>query len=113
MIVGAPALAVMLALGAVASLAPAQPAYAQVRGLPDFTDLVEQVGPSVVNIRTVEKARACSAQSGGMNHCSQRGAPGRALVVLSPAGAALSLALHRAHHPTSWRPCCLKSADGG
>jgi len=33
----------------------AQPAAA-VRGLPDFTDLVDQVGPSVVNIRTVEKA---------------------------------------------------------
>ena len=31
----------------------AQPA--SVRGLPDFTDLVEQVGPAVVNIRTVEK----------------------------------------------------------
>ena len=31
----------------------AQPA--SVRGLPDFTDLVEQVGPSVVNIRTLEK----------------------------------------------------------
>lgn len=29
---------------------------AQVRGLPDFTELVEQVGPSVVNIRTLEKA---------------------------------------------------------
>jgi serine protease Do len=28
-----------------------------VRGLPDFTDLVDQVGPSVVNIRTVEKVR--------------------------------------------------------
>jgi serine protease Do len=28
---------------------------AQVRGLPDFTELVEQVGPSVVNIRTMEK----------------------------------------------------------
>ncbi len=35
--------------------AHAQPAAA-VRGLPDFTDLVDQVGPSVVNIRTVEKA---------------------------------------------------------
>jgi len=34
---------------------PAQPAYAQSRNLPDFTDLVEQVGPSVVNIRTTEK----------------------------------------------------------
>jgi serine protease Do len=28
---------------------------AQTRGLPDFTELVEQVGPSVVNIRTLEK----------------------------------------------------------
>jgi serine protease Do len=34
-----------------------QPATAQVvKGLPDFTELVEQVGPSVVNIRTLEKA---------------------------------------------------------
>ncbi len=31
------------------------PAGAQTRGLPDFTELVEQVGPSVVNIRTLEK----------------------------------------------------------
>ena len=30
-------------------------ALAQARALPDFTDLVEQVGPSVVNIRTLEK----------------------------------------------------------
>ena len=35
---------------------PVTPAAAQVRALPDFTDLVEQVGPSVVNIRTLEKA---------------------------------------------------------
>jgi serine protease Do len=34
---------------------PVAPASAQLRGLPDFTELVEQVGPSVVNIRTVEK----------------------------------------------------------
>jgi serine protease Do len=34
---------------------PLAPAVAQVRGLPDFTELVEQVGPSVVNIRTLEK----------------------------------------------------------
>lgn len=33
-----------------------------VRGLPDFTDLVEQVGPSVVNIRTLERVRSRSAQ---------------------------------------------------
>lgn len=38
-------------------LAMAQTTGAAVRGLPDFTDLVEQVGPSVVNIRTLEKAR--------------------------------------------------------
>ena len=38
----------------VAALAPVT-ASAQVRVLPDFTDLVEQVGPSVVNIRTLEK----------------------------------------------------------
>ena len=38
-----------------AALLPASVAHAQVRTLPDFTDLVEQVGPSVVNIRTLEK----------------------------------------------------------
>jgi len=37
-------------------------AAAQPRALPDFTDLVEQVGPSVVNIRTLEKV----AQRGPM-----------------------------------------------
>jgi serine protease Do len=52
------------------SLAPsgvamAQSAAAAVRGLPDFTELVEQVGPSVVNIRTLEKARTADARSGG------------------------------------------------
>ena len=35
--------------------------HAQVRGLPDFTELVEQVGPSVVNIRTLEKSSARNA----------------------------------------------------
>ena len=39
-------------------------AAAQVRGLPDFTELVEQVGPSVVNIRTLEKVSAREAQAG-------------------------------------------------
>lgn len=59
------ALAGVLALsaGAVVVVAPsvahAQPVSA--RGLPDFTDLVEQVGPSVVNIRTLEKVSASSA----------------------------------------------------
>ena len=42
--------------------APLQPAMAQARGLPDFTDLVDQVGPSVVNIRTMEKVSARGTQ---------------------------------------------------
>ncbi len=51
-----------LAIGTTIALVPAQPVSAQaVRGLPDFTDLVEQVGPSVVNIRTVERVRSSSA----------------------------------------------------
>ena len=36
-------------------------AQAQTRTLPDFTDLVELVGPSVVNIRTIDKAVPQSA----------------------------------------------------
>jgi len=40
----------------------AGPAAAQTRTLPDFTDLVEQVGPSVVNIRTTEKVQPRSSQ---------------------------------------------------
>lgn len=43
---------------------PLQAAQAQTRNLPDFTDLVEQVGPSVVNIRTSEKVAVHSAQGG-------------------------------------------------
>jgi serine protease Do len=54
---------VTLSLGA-AILAP-QTALAQARALPDFTDLVDQVGPSVVNIRTLEKAKPASAAGGG------------------------------------------------
>ncbi len=50
-----------LALGTTLSLMPAQPVMAQVRSLPDFTDLVETVGPSVVNIRTLEKVKAGAA----------------------------------------------------
>jgi serine protease Do len=34
------------------------PSAAAARGLPDFADLVDQVGPAVVNIRTTAKARA-------------------------------------------------------
>ncbi len=47
------------------SAALAQTSGAVVRGLPDFTELGEQVGPSVVNIRTLEKARPSAAASGG------------------------------------------------
>jgi serine protease Do len=47
----------LLAIVAAVVLVPARPAVAQARALPDFTDLVEQVGPSVVNIRTLEKAK--------------------------------------------------------
>ncbi|MEP6964605.1 MAG: DegQ family serine endoprotease [Polaromonas sp.] len=51
----------LMALGATVALLPATPASAQTRTLPDFTDLVDQVGPSVVNIRTLEKVKASSA----------------------------------------------------
>ncbi len=45
------------------TVALVQPATAQiVKGLPDFTELVEQVGPSVVNIRTLEKTNPREAQ---------------------------------------------------
>ncbi len=40
------------------------PVSAQGRELPDFTELVERVGPAVVNIRTSERGRA-AAQGGG------------------------------------------------
>ncbi|MBW8829334.1 MAG: DegQ family serine endoprotease [Burkholderiales bacterium] len=41
-----------------------QPVHAQ-GGLPDFTELVEKVGPAVVNIRTTERARAGRGGAGG------------------------------------------------
>jgi serine protease Do len=53
-----------LGLGVSLSALP-QAAFAQSapqRGLPDFSELVDQVGPSVVNIRTTERV---SARSGG------------------------------------------------
>ncbi len=60
-----------LAAGAAVALVPVQPVLAQsapsVRGLPDFTDLVEAVGPSVVNIRTLEKSKTASGAPGGMD----------------------------------------------
>ncbi len=56
--------AAAVAVTAVVAMVPVQPAMAQARGLPDFTDLVDQVGPSVVNIRTMEKISARPAQGG-------------------------------------------------
>jgi serine protease Do len=60
------ALAAALAAAGTMAFVPAKPVEAQsapqLRALPDFTELVEQVGPAVVNIRTVERAR--SAPSG-------------------------------------------------
>ncbi len=61
------ALAGVMAMGSAAALLPVHSATAQVRSLPDFTDLVEQVGPSVVNIRTLEKTRATGAANGQMD----------------------------------------------
>ena len=58
------ALALVLSVVAAVVVLPASPALAQTRTLPDFTDLVEQVGPSVVNIRTIEKV-AARAGAGG------------------------------------------------
>ena len=54
--------ALVLTLSLVATAAP-QPARAQ--GLPDFTELVEKVGPAVVNIRTTERGRAARGPGGG------------------------------------------------
>src|SRR5215208_4808776 len=62
-------LVITLAISGTVALMPAKPVAAQARSLPDFTDLVEQVGPSVVNIRTIEHARTSSNSSspGGMD----------------------------------------------
>ena len=54
----------LFAVVAATGVLPAMPAAAQIRTLPDFTDLVEQVSPSVVNIRTSEKAKAAVAGGG-------------------------------------------------
>jgi serine protease Do len=50
------ALALALALGQT-------PATAQPRDLPDFSELVERVGPAVVNIRTAEKVKVPEGQA--------------------------------------------------
>ena len=55
-------------LAAAALLVAVPPARAQATAtvqLPDFTELVEAVGPAVVNIRTLEKARSASSSGSG------------------------------------------------
>jgi len=63
-------LAAVLAVATQVAFVPhavAQPQAAAVRGLPDFTDLVEQVGPAVVNIRTLEKTATRGGALNGMD----------------------------------------------
>ena len=43
--------------------APVPTASASVRGLPDFADLVAQVGPAVVNVQVVERPQGASSDS--------------------------------------------------
>lgn len=74
---------VLVAVAAVGAgsmlLSPAHPVSAQVatsamqpiHGLPDFTELVERVGPSVVNIRTLEKAARASDAERAMDEQMQ------------------------------------------
>ena len=60
---GLPVLAAAF-LGMTLFAGPMQPVRAQARALPDFTDLVEQLGPSVVNIRTLQKVSSRQQPSG-------------------------------------------------
>ncbi|MEG0199446.1 MAG: DegQ family serine endoprotease [Comamonas sp.] len=63
--------AMVVAAAGAAAMLPVSAAQAQsaatVRGLPDFTDLVDQVGPSVVNIRTLEKVSKSAGENLGMD----------------------------------------------
>jgi serine protease Do len=64
----------ILSLGLISGLhwpLQASAQQAAVKGLPDFTELVEQVGPSVVNIRTLEKARPQNLNGNGMDEETQ------------------------------------------
>ena len=55
----------MTTLVVVATAGPPLPARAQPRELPVFTELVERVGPAVVNIRTAERSRSAAPGGGG------------------------------------------------
>jgi len=48
----------LAAITVFAAAPPAAHAQAPQAVLPDFTELVERVGPAVVNIRTLERGRA-------------------------------------------------------
>jgi serine protease Do len=65
------ALVGLLAVAGTVAVMPAKPVVAQSapqpRSLPDFTDLVEQVGPAVVNIRTLERRAGTAAAPGPMD----------------------------------------------
>ena len=56
-ILSASLLAASSMLAACAATAAAQVAAPIATGLPDFTDLIEKVGPAVINIRTTEKIK--------------------------------------------------------
>jgi len=43
----------------------ATPSTAEAAALPDFTDLVDKVGPAVVNIRTTERLKQMQPGAGG------------------------------------------------
>ena len=65
-------LSLTAALWSAPAVLPLQSAWAQSSGagrtLPDFTDLVETVGPSVVNIRTIDKVAANPAAGANPNN---------------------------------------------
>jgi len=67
-------LTMYLSLGFLTTVLAPSVSFAQqavVKGLPDFTELVEQVGPSVVNIRTLEKVRSQNSNGNGMDEETQ------------------------------------------
>jgi serine protease Do len=53
-----------LQVAAATNATPVPTATASVRGLPDFADLVSQVGPAVVNVQVVERPQGNNSDSG-------------------------------------------------
>ncbi len=56
-----------LSVGTFVATAPLQPVLAQARALPDFPELVDQVGPSVVNVQISKKVPVQSQQFSQMD----------------------------------------------